>query len=106
MLRVIEGIQFWLKSLGEHQAESSESQQALSEAMEAVVVKLDRLEGVIEALASKTAELHDSVGDLNYRLGSYLAEQAKKDASANTLRSEVREVDRRLKVLEGGSGQR
>jgi hypothetical protein len=95
MHRIIEGIQFWLKSLGERSAESAESQQILASNMETVVEKLGMLEDAMVTLTSKVGQLYDSVNDLNSRLGLYLIEQQRKENALKVLQSEVREIQRK-----------
>lgn len=103
----IESIHLSLSSIEEHLGSACEAIQAQSEAQEAMAVSVDQLKDALLELVGKVGQLYDAVSDLNGRFGSYLAEQAKAGANANILRSEVREVDRRLRLLEGGgNGQR
>lgn len=104
MIRIIEGIQLWLKSLGENMSDSVAAQIQTSEALVGLVERMDRIEDAVEMLASKTGQLYDEVRDVNARLGSYLTEQARKEASVRRIESEVREVDQRLRVVEGTRG--
>lgn len=99
MIRIIEGIQLWLKSLGENMSDSVAAQIQTSEALVGLVERMDRIEDAVEALASKTGQLFDEVREVNMRLGAYLTEQSKHQSS-------VREVDKRLRIVEESRGQR
>lgn len=99
MIRIVEGIQMWLKSLGENMSDSVAAQIQTSEALVGLVERMNRIEDAVELLASKTGQLYDEVREVNSRLGAYLTEQAKHQSS-------VREVDRRLRAVENDRAQR
>lgn len=55
--------------------------------------QVEELKELVRLLTGKVAQLHDAVDSLTSRFGSYLQETARE-------RSGIRDVDRRLKVLE------
>lgn len=106
MLKIIEAIQSWLGHIAENNAGALEAitEQAIAQGV--LVSKLERLEDAVATLVGKVGQMHDSIDDLNKRLGAYLTDQAKKDVSLRQLKanqasleSEVREIKR---VATGG----
>jgi len=94
MIRVIEGIQHYLKFLKEHLADCAS---AAVETSHSVAQIADMLPAVTRTLADVVERL-DSIDE---RLNRYIADQAQQDGKVARLEKNVSEVRERLKVVDG-----
>lgn len=87
------------RSLTQLEADVAESAAAQTEmantlsALSGLPQQVEELKELVRVLTGRTAQLYDAVDSLNSRFGAYLQETARE-------RSGIRDVDRRLKVLE------
>lgn len=103
---VLREIGAYLGSLGEDVAKCAESNSETAVLTETIAGTLGRIEDALESLAKKFVELSDEQREINGRLNLYLQDAAQAETGMRQLRSEVRRVDERLRLVEGGGGQR
>jgi len=89
MIRIVEGVQQYLKFLKEHLAdcaaaavETSHSVAQISESLPAIVRTMN--------------EIHAEVSEMNGRLNRYIADQAKQDGKVARLEKNVSEIRAKL----------
>ena len=103
---VLREIGAYLGALGEDLAQSVEATAETTVLVESAAGSLGRIEDALEALTKKFLDLCEEQSEINKRLNLYLQDATQAETGMRQLRSEVRRVDERLRLVEGGGGQR
>lgn len=91
----------YLGALAEDLAQCAESVAELAGATEALMTAQAQMQDALTTLTGRFVQMHDEQRETNARLNLYLDDATRAEHGVRQLRSEVREVDKRLKVLGG-----
>lgn len=94
MIRIIEGIQGYLKFLTSRLAECASSAVETSLAVQQIAA-------AIPAITAKLGEIHDEAAETNSRLNLYLQDQARQEGKVARLDKQVSEVREKLQMKAG-----
>lgn len=90
-----------LESINLHLVDLSEDAAQTAAALTDCSAALQDMANAVSALARKLGELYDRQEELISQFGRYVEDTAREKSS---YRSDIRKVDERLKLLEGGRG--
>lgn len=91
-------------SLAEDLAQLTESVTELATTAEAIATNIVAIQDAVQALTGRFVQLHDEQRETNARLNLYLDDATRAEHGVRKLQSEVRKVDERLRMIEGGGG--